>query len=596
MIRPRDEPPGADPNERPRVRPRFELFLEESVLDDLLGLDNMNVAHHEVFALLDAPSLARLQLVLLMRSEMPGHLTLPALRERLALVWEQLLYRDHAPTFPSNDTAPRVDRLGVPLPASRIYAPKTCINHPLAQMFEVLRASGRPASLLLAQRAYAAGRLIMRLLAIMGDEVCSILPRFDMRSAPTQQRAMASIIAQPFGNRAANCIVPLAILQEFDAVPLNHHLVVVDYDELTNGRVASKALRDAGGIKGASVRNVRPHVFQRTTATITTLVPAGAETPFFKAVVAVIANTGIWDPAPLDDDDGADAIDWGAMMDDGNDILDDVPGNRSQPAELGAWPLPQVPPRPPEFPGLVAEQKPLHEAWDADTRFLFPRTVVNQQRADDPAVLLGQWQSPMTFYRVTPGRPRILAAGTVVTLSILPDIQPGDDENDFQVVLDRPVTMKQDFWHIEYATDPVILFHELLVGFAQNGPITHDPINLVVTIVLNVLRAKPLEAGWANRIKYILRDRLATDTVIHRLLRFALGMDADVLGFAHFLEHANDVTDLLYGLSVESTHTRPKLKFFDRRCGLCAVAERVSHVIPTEAPLFLCPACSGLSC
>ncbi len=81
-------------------------------------------------------------------------------------------------------------------------------------------------------------------------------------------------------------------------------------------------------------------------------------------------------------------------------------------------------------------------------------------------------------------------------------------------------------------------------------------------------------------------------------MRFAMGLDPDVLGFAHFLEHSGDAIDLLYGLTLESTHSRPKLKFFDKPCGVCTIPRLASHVhlgAPHAAtPVYLCPTCQGM--
>lgn len=112
------------------------------------------------------------------------------------------------------------------------------------------------------------------------------------------------------------------------------------------------------------------------------------------------------------------------------------------------------------------------------------------------------------------------------------------------------------------------------------------------------LREHTSHPHWVTMLLHMLRPG-QEDTALHHIVRFALGLAPDVLGFATWLEHSGDAVDLLYGLALVSTHSHPKLKFFNAPCAVCGVAGLATHVaLPaltghdTAAPL--CGLCTGL--
>lgn len=549
MLRPRDEPAGAaDPNERPRARRRLDPALEKRVLDELLSLDNMNVAQQHVLEPLDAHSLARLQLVLLMRHEMPGALTPETLRARLALVWEQLLYRDHAPAFPSNDQAPRRDSQGRPLPASHVYPAHLSVNHAFAQMFEVLRSSGRPASLLLAQRVYAAARLVMRIMVMAIQH-----NRF---ATQVDDQQVATIFAQ----HAADCILGAPLLAELDAQQDRTKEVFMK-TRPSNTLVAPRAWLEVEAARRESM------VLVQEIVAIDARIPDERGTPLNDLAHWAITDSEEWDG----DEDEAERIARGRTYSDRR--------GREEPRELAAWTVtPTILIR---DTTMRAEQAPL---GDPDLNHVMASMRTLRIQVPATATSMGQWRTPVAFVRRDAASPRFMAVCTVCDMTLKPTVKETDAINDFFDVMYRPFKIRQRFQDLALVVEPVVFYHTVIQDV--------DEILENVHWDLSMARWPTLARDhWAGVLLRRLNESTGRASVA-RIVNFALGLDRDVLGFAHFLEHDPDALDLLYGLGEESTHSRPKLRFFDQRCVTCGLQGMATHVVSrASAPAFLCPTC-----
>lgn len=581
MSRAREEPQGApDPNERPTKRVRFLLNLEESVLDDLLDLDNMTVARVHVFETLDAPSLAALQMALLVRHELPGHRSPADLRAQLALVWEQLLYRDHAPALPSNDTAPRVDAKGTPLPASRIYSPETSVNHAFAQMFEILRKTGRPASLLLAQRAYAACRLVMRCLSLFAG-----LFAYDLLGVSLPPPGFNGPLVPLVGR--IDHFIPLAVLQALDGVAYPNH------SDMPRGLVSPSVVAPPALLAAQYNGHATPYESQHRERDTTTLVrDTVVDKTFYSVIVHSIKKNATFN---LDEDDDSDDDDnnnsWIAIAKRGKQALAQRP---ERPMELDEWPVPVVQASAAHMMRVVEKSS---DPRDPDlARAYGGRT---NAPATPSYLTIGTFQSPPVFYRSASDRARCMATCSVTAIRAKANVTADDDDVAYMhMILARSIQLRKDEYQMLLAAEPVVLFHDVLRPIFRdlNGG-GMDAVHGLVNGLGGLLREQKWPTvmdRWVATLRHMLQAE-RENTALHRIMRFALGLDPDVLGFAAWLEHSGDAVDLLYGLSVESTHSHPKLKFFDAPCAVCNVHGLATHMLETglDTAAPLCAMCTG---
>ncbi len=562
------EGPDEDDAERQRQRRR----VEEHVIEWAQGLVafDYDLFREEVIHRLGAPDFARLQAVLL-RSHLRR--TFPNLSERMARVWEELLYRDNGPALPSNDHGPVRDRQG----KVRQETAETSLAYPFARVFAARRDRG--VSLAGAQRLYAAASFLKRIMAL----TVQIFRGNEWRSYYFPIRQATRPIFGPFlGAGAFPSIVPHAAIDALDQEAMH-------YDRRLVASVVSNALVSNAAVNSRMGLARVPMIAERR---VTRLPDQRLTIDVIDVVAAATMRIEDWDIDDAEEDNELAVARGNVYLDTDQRMRDNLRKD---------WPLPVLPP-PPWAPGAPQLKFEMLQPDDVDYAEASRRTrpppgfepnignTVDQRQSSGYALVAGPQRQRVAWFR---SQLRIAVAhqGEVVDFDDLDHLVDTLENED--------VTFVCDVTDILVAVEPLLFIKKIILPVAE-AEIQLDPTESLLNGVMRYARQADsdlMRVTPAERWLAVIGNAAHTNA-IRRLLDLAINPDHDYGATADWIENSEEAYDLLYSLSHESTYSRPKLVFFknQRGCDLCGVQGYTTSVYAQgkdeKEPCYCCSLCA----